>query len=115
MIHVNPEDFFKNGGDAEQLSVLLGRECQHALSANRDYRKSWHDPGTLAEATLSEVTKEIIPFMIKWQNTEKFHLPNFAQLDVVANLVSKRLALEDRASKHGILGIKLKKNVLFSI
>lgn len=94
MIHVNPEDFFKHGGDAEQLSVLLGKECQHALGPNRDYRKFWHDPGSVAESTLSEVTKDIIPFLIKWQNKEDFHLPNFAQLDVLANLVAKRLALE---------------------
>jgi len=95
MIHVNPADFFKAGGDAEKLSVLLGRECQHALGPDKDYRKEWHEPGTKAESTLSEVTKDIIPFIIKWQNKEPFHPPNFAQLDVMANLVAKRLALEE--------------------
>lgn len=37
----------------------------------------------------------MIPFLIKWQNNEPIHAPNFAQLDVLANLVAKRLAIEE--------------------
>ena len=37
MIHVNPDEFFKAGGDPTKLSVLLGKECQKACGK----RKLW--------------------------------------------------------------------------
>merc|ERR1712088_855408 len=95
MIHVNPDEFFKAGGDPTKLSVLLGKECQKACGKQVDFRKDWHEPGSIAEASLSSCTKDIIPFLIKWQSSEDFHKPNFAQLDTLANLVASRLALEE--------------------
>jgi len=95
MIHVNPDEFFKAGGDPTKLSVLLGKECQKACGKQVDYRKAWHEPGSIAEGALSSCTKDIIPFLIKWQSSEAFHKPNFAQLDALANLVASRLALEE--------------------
>merc|ERR1711973_45651 len=95
MIHVNPDEFFKAGGDPTKLSVLLGKECQKACGKQVDYRKAWHEPGSIAEGALSSCTKDIIPFLIKWQSSEPFHKPNFAQLDALANLVASRLALEE--------------------
>merc|ERR1712136_577567 len=88
MIHVNPDEFFKAGGDPTKLSVLLGKECQKACGKQVDYRKAWHEPGSIAEGALSSCTKDIIPFLIKWQSSEAFHKPNFAQLDALANLVA---------------------------
>ena len=38
MIHVNPDEFFKAGGDPTKLSVLLGKECQKACGK----RKLWN-------------------------------------------------------------------------
>lgn len=94
-IHVNPDDFFKHGGDATKLAVLIGKECQKTLSAPTDNRKDWHKPGSKAEAALSTCTKDIIPFMIKWQNQEPWHAPNYSQLEVQASLAAKRLILEE--------------------
>merc|ERR1712141_582481 len=107
--NVNPDEFFKNGGDAKKLGILLVKECQELLGPQHDYRKAWRVEGSNAKKAMDKVSGNLIPFMITWYGQQPFHKPNGNQDAACMKLVSSRLVDEvfyEYATKNNPAGIK---------
>lgn len=107
--NVNPEEFFKNGGDSQKLGILLVKECQELLGPQHDYRKAWREEGSDAKKAMDKVTKNLIPFCITWLGQQPFHKPNGNQDAACMKIISSRLVDEvfyEFATKNDPSGIK---------
>jgi len=92
--NVNPDEFFKNGGNEEQLATLLAKECQSILSPAVDFRGAWREDGSEAKKAMDKVSEEIVPFMVSWAAKQEFHKPNGIQDAACMKIVAKRLCEE---------------------
>merc|ERR1712130_925020 len=92
--NINPDEFFKNGGDEEQLATLLAKEFQSLLSPDVDFRKGWEAEGSEPRKAMDKVTQEIVPFMVSWAAKEEFHKPNGIQDAACMKIVAQRLCEE---------------------
>merc|ERR1712130_613826 len=92
--NINPDEFFKNGGDEEQLATLLAKECQSLLSPDVDFRKGWEAEGSEPRKAMDKGTQEIVPFMVSWAAKEEFHKPNGIQDAACMKIVAQRLCEE---------------------
>merc|ERR1712088_86499 len=73
--NIDPDEFFKNGGNEESLATLLAKECQGILSPAVDYRAAWQEEGSEAKKAMDQVTNEIVPFMVSYLAKQPFHKP----------------------------------------
>merc|ERR1712227_165998 len=92
--NIDPDEFFKNGGNEESLATLLAKECQGILSPAVDYRAAWREDGSAAKKAMDQVTNEIVPFMVSWQAKQPFHKPNDVQDAACMKVVASRLCEE---------------------
>merc|ERR1712158_301923 len=92
--NINPDEFFKNGGNEESLATLLAKECQGILSPAVDYRAAWQEEGSEAKKAMDQVTNEIVPFMVSYQAKQPFHKPNDVQDAACMKVVAGRLCEE---------------------
>merc|ERR1712025_832678 len=92
--NIDPDEFFKNGGNEESLATLLAKECQRILSPAVDYRAAWQEDGSAAKKAMDQVTNEIVPFMVSWQAKQPFHKPNDVQDAACMKVVASRLCEE---------------------
>jgi len=92
--NVNPNEFFKNGGDDKKLAILLVKEIQEHLGPLHDYRKAWRQEGSNAKKAMDAVTNNLIPFMVTWVADQEFHTPNGNQDAACQKLVATRLVDE---------------------
>merc|ERR1712157_241704 len=92
--NIDPDEFFKNGGNEESLATLLAKECQGILSPAVDYRAAWQEEGSEAKKAMDQVTNEIVPFMVSWQAKQPFHKPNDVQDAACMKVVAGRLCEE---------------------
>merc|ERR1711972_520097 len=92
--NVNPEEYFKNGGNEKKLAVLLVKECQNVLGPEKDFRAKWREEGSKAKAAMDKVTNELIPFIVSWQSKQPFHPPNAVQDSACMKVVAARLVDE---------------------
>merc|ERR1712228_1035005 len=91
---VNPNEFFKNGGDDKKLAILLVKEIQEHLGPLHDYRNAWRQEGSNAKKAMDAVTNNLIPFMVTWVADQEFHTPNGNQDAACQKLVATRLVDE---------------------
>merc|ERR1712174_61680 len=87
--NIDPDEFFKNGGNEESLATLLAKECQGIPS-----RAAWQEEGSEAKKAMDQVTNEIVPFMVSWQAKQPFHKPNDVQDAACMKVVAGRLCEE---------------------
>merc|ERR1712227_1167051 len=92
--NIDPDEFFKNGGNEDSLATLLAKECQGILSPAVDYRAAWREDGSAAKKAMDQVTNEIVPFMVSWQAKQPFHKPNDVQDAACMKVVASRLCEE---------------------
>merc|ERR1712200_154708 len=92
--NIDPDEFFKNGGNEESLATLLAKEFQGILSPAVDYRAAWQEEGSEAKKAMDQVTNEIVPFMVSYQAKQPFHKPNDVQDAACMGVVAGRLCEE---------------------
>merc|ERR1711902_139813 len=92
--NIDPDEFFKNGGNEVSLATLLAKECQGILSPAKDSRAAWQEEGSEAKKAMDQVTNEIVPFMVSWQAKQPFHKPNDVQDAACMKVVASRLCEE---------------------
>merc|ERR1712025_1182928 len=59
--NIDPDEFFKNGGNEESLATLLAKECQGILSPAVDYRAAWQEEGSEAKRPWTRSLTKLFP------------------------------------------------------